>query len=204
MKNNKKILVILLTLFIINTILVLTKQTVKLDDIIYKVIIGFRNNSLDNYFKIITKFGNTETIIILLIIMMIVLPKKQKKQLLCSTIGATLINYLVKNIIRRKRPNHLRLIKQGGYSYPSGHAMISIAVYGYLLYQVIYNIKNRKIKYPLILVLLIIIVSIGISRIYLGVHYPSDIIGGYLLISIIEILMNDNSLGGSKIDKNDC
>ena len=91
--------------------------------------------------------------------------------------------------MQRPRPDHLRLIKQGGYSFPSGHSMIAICVYGTLIYLVHRKVKNRKIKVALEILLTIIILLIGISRIYVGVHYPSDVITGYL-ISIIILIIN--------------
>lgn len=205
MKNKKIILGILISLFILHTVLALTNQIEKIDTWIYQIIIGFRNNNLDLYFKTITKLGNTIVIVFIIILLIILLPKKQKKQVLFSSLATITVNLLVKNLLKRKRPNHLRLIKQGGYSYPSGHAMMSVAIYGYLLYLVVFYLKKKEIKYPTTILLILIIVSIGISRIYLGVHYPSDIIGGYLLVSIIEIIIMSNKyFRGNTSDKNDC
>lgn len=66
-----------------------------------------------------------------------------------------------------------------GYSFPSGHSMISAAFYGFLIYLIYKKVKNKKLKITLIIVLSILIVSIGISRIYLGVHYTSDVLAGF-------------------------
>lgn len=66
-----------------------------------------------------------------------------------------------------------------GYSFPSGHSMISAAFYGFLIYLIYKKVKNKKFKITLIIVLSILIVSIGISRIYLGVHYTSDVLAGF-------------------------
>ncbi|MCU9613253.1 phosphatase PAP2 family protein [Caldibacillus lycopersici] len=94
-------------------------------------------------------------------------------------IGTSILNYVLKLIFHRIRPDFHRLIEIGGYSFPSGHAMNAFALYGILTFLLWRHIPNRLGRASLILVSIIFILMIGISRIYLGVHYPSDIIGGY-------------------------
>ncbi len=198
---------VLLILFIVNTIMVCTNQIKAIDDFLYETIIHQRSPLFDFLLTTITKLGNTITIIVLGIILLITLPKKEKIQILISIPLTSSINYIVKNIVKRPRPNHIRLIKQGGFSYPSGHAMISIAVYGLLFYFVQKKIENKAIKNALSVLLGTIILLIGVSRVYVGVHYPSDIIGGYLLALIIQIIMIhiiNKKLGGNTSDQNDC
>lgn len=208
MKKKKIILLgILIVLFVINTLLVKSNQIKLLDDAIYDLVFGLRNSFFDIFFTTITKLGNTTTIIILGVILLIILPKKEKWQMTTSILSTAGINYIIKNIIQRPRPNHLRLIKQGGYSYPSGHTMISIAVYGLLLYYIQTKVENKTEKWIISIILGTIILLIGISRIYVGVHYPSDIIGGYILSLIIQwIIINvfNKQVGGKSSDKNDC
>jgi prepilin signal peptidase PulO-like enzyme (type II secretory pathway) len=87
----------------------------------------------------------------------------------------------MKNIFVRQRPNILRLTDASGYSFPSGHSMASMVFYGFLIYLIYLNIKSKKIKISLICFLVLLIMLIGLSRIYLGVHYPSDVCGGFLM-----------------------
>ena len=93
----------------------------------------------------------------------------------------TILNQLLKRILQRPRPTEYRIIEETGYSFPSGHSMISMAFYGYLIYLIYKYAKNKYIKWISIVLLSILICTIGISRIYLGVHYTSDVLGGFLI-----------------------
>ncbi len=182
-RDQKNIIIIssLLCLFILNTIFVITGLTKDIDKIVYNFIISFRCDILDNYFKFITHLGNASYVIILLGICIVLMRNKHALYLCFSSSSSVVFNTIFKNIIRRDRPNILRLITQGGFSYPSGHAMITMCCYGYLFYYVYNFVKNKYLKIILLIILGILIISIPISRIYVGVHYFSDIIGGLLL-----------------------
>ena len=112
-----------------------------------------------------------------------------------------MVNSSLKLIFLRERPTDM-LIDIGGYSYPSGHSFVSMAFYGLLIYLVAKLDIKKKTKNIIIILLSILVLLIGTSRIYLGVHYPSDVLGGfiggiiYLIIYIeiskkIEVLINE-------------
>src|SRR5699024_3326183 len=98
-----------------------------------------------------------------------------------AAVGAGVLNKTIKYIFRKPRPSFEHLVVQGGYSFPSGHAMGSTIMYGGLLVVLFYLVKSKGIRTLFALLFVGLILLIGISRIYLGVHYPSDIIGGYSL-----------------------
>lgn len=92
----------------------------------------------------------------------------------------TIANQILKILIARQRPENA-LINETGYSFPSGHSMVAFAFYGLLIYYVYEYVKNKNMKVFLTILLSTLIISVGYSRIYLGVHYPSDVIAGFLL-----------------------
>lgn len=189
MKKRYIISIISFLLFLLITILMITNNIKVFDDNIYNFIFKYRNDLLDNVFKIITKFCNPLGVIIIVFILLIFLGKENIYRLIL-TVGLTVsTNQLLKHTIRRIRPDHIRLINEKGFTYPSGHSMMSIALYGFLIYLVYTKIKNKLIKTVLIILLITLILGIGISRIYLGVHYPSDVIAGYFITLPITVLI---------------
>ena len=107
--------------------------------------------------------------------------KKIRLSIFSNLVIITILNQLLKRILQRPRPTEYRIIEETGYSFPSGHSMISMAFYGYLIYLIYKYVKNKYIKWISIILLSILICVIGISRIYLGVHYTSDVLGGFLI-----------------------
>src|SRR5699024_1480614 len=98
-------------------------------------------------------------------------------------IGADLLNAFIKNIYQRVRPEEINhLIEQSGYSFPSGHSMGSIIVFGSFIFLAFRYFKSKTIKRGLSIFFSLLILLIGLSRIYLGVHYLSDVIAGFSLV----------------------
>ncbi|WP_274648674.1 phosphatase PAP2 family protein [Paenibacillus humicola] len=94
--------------------------------------------------------------------------------------GAELLDPLLKAFYHRTRPDMHRLIPITGYSFPSGHAMDAAACCGALAFLLWRAARGRAGRAVLVTLCLLMTAAIGISRIYLGVHYPSDVLGGYL------------------------
>lgn len=100
--------------------------------------------------------------------------------LIVVVFGSSILNLLLKWVFQRARPDIHRLIEITGYSYPSGHSMAAFSFYSVLTYLLWRHIDSRAGRGALISISVIMILGIGLSRVYLGVHYPSDIVGGYL------------------------
>jgi undecaprenyl-diphosphatase len=134
--------------------------------------------------KIFTFIGSGTFVVILSLILLFFLYKVLHHRLelilfIAAIVGSVAINGLLKQIFQRVRPDLHRLIDIGGYSFPSGHAMNAFTVYGIISFLLWRHISSKLGRSLLILLSIVMILAIGISRIYLGVHYPSDIIGGY-------------------------
>ena len=140
---------------------------------------------LTDYMVAVTEIGDVMGYVIALGFLIVVFLVAFKHWKYIAQLGLVLIlalssNILLKEIINRSRPLGEHMVTVKTLSYPSGHAMVSMAFYGFLIYLIAYFKINKILKVCLITVLALLILSIGISRIYLGVHYPSDVLGGYI------------------------
>ena len=132
--------------------------------------------------KFVTNFGGAIFLVVLTITLFVLIKnKKIGISILSNLVIITILNQLLKKILQRSRPTEFRIVEETGYSFPSGHSMVSMAFYGYLIYLIYKYVKNEYVKWCSIVLLSILICSIGISRIYLGVHYTSDVLGGFLV-----------------------
>ena len=148
-------------------------------DIVSKL---FKFNVSTPIAKFITNFGGAIFVISLTTILFFVIKDKKIGISIITNLGiVTILNQIIKFIMQRPRPTEFRIIEETGYSFPSGHSMVSLAFYGYLIYLIYKYINNKHLKRTLIIILSVLICTIGVSRIYLGVHYTSDVLGGFLI-----------------------
>ena len=159
------------------------KEIISYDVWAHDVLINnLRSDFLTMIMTIITDFGSGLVLVTLSLSFLIF--GKNRKRGICVSLNLiiiTIINLILKFIIQRPRPSGFNIIYESGYSFPSGHSMISTAFYGFLIYLVYKNMKNKVLKFVLMSLLFFLIVMICISRIYLGVHYASDVIGGFCI-----------------------
>ncbi len=178
-KNLKWIILIITLLgFIILSNIAYNKEILQNDIINPK----FISNNITMLAIFITNFGSATILILISMILLLAIKDKKIGLSIClNLVIEASLNALLKNIIQRPRPSGIKLIIENGYSFPSGHSMASMTFYGFLIYLIYKYVKNKKIKWSLISMLSILIVAIGLSRIYLGVHYISDVLGGFLI-----------------------
>ena len=192
MRNNKRIIfyLILIILFVILSLLIGTQLLNNIEINFYREVTEHTSNIMTLLMKSFSYIGNTISVIIMCIAL-ILFSKTRWKYGVVTSIGviiSCIINNILKVLFARERPNIIQLVKETNYSFPSGHAMINMTLYILLAILIYNNIKNKKSKYILIFVCILIPIIIGISRVYLGVHYITDVIAGWiagLLIAVI-------------------
>jgi len=162
---------------------VLDKEIYKLDVAGYNFVSEYLiSDGMTPIAKGITQLGGAIFLIGLATILAIVIKNKKTGLLIwINLVVSTLLNQILKYIVQRPRPTEFRIIDESGYSFPSGHSMVSAAFYGFLIYLIYRNVKNKYLKWGLISALSLLIILIGTSRIYLGVHYTSDVLAGFLI-----------------------
>lgn len=173
------IFTICLFIFIVVSIYVSFGRTNSFDLFFYNLIINLKNDFFTNFFKFITLFGGEYIIFLITFSFLFFKNKKYFLALFINMISIVLLNNFLKLIFLRERPIDLMIVNETGYSYPSGHTMIAASFYGFIIFLIWNMNMDRKYKYLLSFLLVFLISFIGISRIYLGVHFPSDVIGGY-------------------------
>lgn len=92
---------------------------------------------------------------------------------------AALLNVGLKALVQRPRPEGFRLVEEAGFSFPSGHSMVAMAFFGLVIWLVWRYVRDRPRRLVLSAAFALVIVMIGVSRIYLGVHYASDVLAGF-------------------------
>lgn len=184
-RKNLKWFIVFICLILVIGILedVLEDEILKLDIYGYDLVSKFLiSNFVTPIAKNITHLGGAIFLITLSLILLLIIKNKKIGILIWLNLGiSVLLNQALKFIIQRPRPTEFRIINESGYSFPSGHSMVSAAFYGFLIYLIYKNVKNKYLKWSLITLLSLVILTIGISRIYLGVHYTSDVIAGFLI-----------------------
>ena len=182
LKKNYLLFIIIICLVITGFILesVYEKEILEFDKLAFSLF-KIRTPLLTKIFLIITNLGSPY-VLILLTLLSFLLKNKKLSFIITANLGLiTIINQVLKFIVKRPRPSDLFLIVETGYSFPSGHSMVSLSFYGLLIYFIYKYFKNKKLKIFLITLFSLIIVLIGVSRVYLGVHCVSDVISGFLL-----------------------
>lgn len=176
------LLIIFLIIFLFIFEDVMDKEIDVFDNFCYKLLSNIIKEPITTLTKIITTLGSAYIIIPVCIIAILYYRKRRESIYIpVNLITIFSINQLLKRIVQRPRPEGFRIVEEIGYSFPSGHSMVSMAFYGLFIYFIYNNVKNKYLKWMFILILSTLIILIGISRIYLGVHYASDVIAGFCL-----------------------
>lgn len=188
MKLKKEYLIAIpIFLVVINMIFVATGKMLVVDNWVYEQLI--HNEILTKILLFLTNFGSVTYIVLICVLLLLFYkPKKELLNLYGVVILSTVINNVIKIIFRRARPalmGSLVPVFESTFSFPSGHAMASMTFYGFLIYMIYKKEINKNLKFTLIGLLSFLILAIGFSRIYIYVHYFSDVLTGFMCSFII-------------------
>lgn len=159
-------------------------ETLAFDTIIRGTVISWRNEILNPILTGITYLGNPNTIILFCIVLLFF---KKTRLEYGMPLGITVscsatIQTIIKVIVHRPRPPVENfLILQGGFSFPSGHSCSGLVFYGLFAYLLFHTAVDKVVYKTVGIMLIVLAVIIGLSRIYVGVHYPTDVLGGWSL-----------------------
>jgi undecaprenyl-diphosphatase len=135
--------------------------------------------------RFFTLFGNLSTVAMATVLVCGVLVWARSHRRLyafaATMVGCVLLNPALKDVFRRARPPAADALGRAhGYSFPSGHAMGSMCLFGSLAYVIYFSIDHsRRMRALAVALCVLVILTIGASRVYLGVHYLSDVLAGF-------------------------
>jgi undecaprenyl-diphosphatase len=156
-----------------------------LDSSIISFVQGMESSAMTGIMKFFTFIGAGLPIVIIAVFILIILyfafgHRRELILFAIAVVGSALLNVLLKLLFHRARPDMHRIIEVTGFSFPSGHAMAAFSLYAILIFLLWKHASTGFARVLLLLIGSACIAVIGLSRIYLGVHYPSDVIAGYL------------------------
>ncbi|MBI2022486.1 phosphatase PAP2 family protein [Candidatus Daviesbacteria bacterium] len=150
----------------------------------FQIFFGF-----DFLMKFMTLVGDIKPASLILVILVVLFGLfrlwREGIILFLSVFGAAVLTTVLKELVARSRPDPNLILQIGhienGYSFPSGHVLTSMGLYGFLLFLTFTKLKKGNLRTILISVLMLFLILMGLSRIYLGAHWFSDTLGSYLL-----------------------
>lgn len=152
------------------------------------------HHPLTRFFVAVTFFGTSVGIAAVCLIMLVALlwrgAFRGAAALFCCVLTAAYANDWVKEWVARERPVHAGIVEAPGYSFLSGHAFVGTAVYGLIALLLMHNVDRPRRRFLLAAFTVLFVALLGFSRIYLGVHYTSDVIAGFLLGIVWIIVWN--------------
>lgn len=171
----------------------LDQELAVFDAVTIRLIEAIGSGWMDTAMFIITELGSVWFLVMLSIGVLWILGVKMRDKwgvlfYLVAVGGGSLLTVLLKHFFSRERPSINETIDAVGYSFPSGHSMGSLIFYGFLIYLVIRTGQKPWVRWATVIGLSVLIVLIGVSRIYLGAHFPSDVIAGYIAGTIWLVL----------------
>jgi len=162
---------------------ILENDQFRFDSTLINFIYSLRTPLLTKIMNFISFLGNDVIVLGAFIIIILLIRKRYRHEAILFGFIFEMgffINLFLKFLIRRPRPDIAPLLVELSYSFPSGHSMNSFVFYVAVAYFIFRFTRNKRLSTLIFFTCLLLILSIGFSRIYLGVHYPSDVLAGYI------------------------
>jgi len=187
-RENRMIIVLSIALLVFVYLLqnVMSGDIRRIDGIAYQFfVVRLRRDWLTPIMQSFTSLSAPVVLAVMLIVVAAFAPGRMPGRFAAANlVGIVALNYALKEIVQRPRPEGFRLIAETGYSFPSGHSMVAVAFYGFLIWLIIRFEEDRLQRWIWSLALFFVVIMIGISRVYLGVHYFSDVVAGYCVAAV--------------------
>ena len=187
-RENRMIIVLSIALLVFVYLLqnVMSGDIRRIDGIAYQFfVVRLRRDWLTPIMQSFTSLSSPVVLAVMLIVVAAFAPGRMPGRFAAANlVGIVALNYALKEIVQRPRPEGFRLIAETGYSFPSGHSMVAVAFYGFLIWLIIRFEEDRLQRWIWSLALFFVVIMIGISRVYLGVHYFSDVVAGYCVAAV--------------------
>ena len=207
--------------FLLLLALVVTGQTGAFDDTIRHAFYEMRTEGLTRILILIT-MTTDKVVIIALCLILLIIPHTRLTfgvPLSAGALGTILLNSVIKHLVQRERPVAIRLVEESGFSFPSGHSITSMFFFGMAIWLIWHNMEDpddpvvlpdspdgsigssmpalhygKRTAIILTILLLIPVLCVGLSRVYLGVHFPTDVLAGWALggcLIYVEVIIID-------------
>ena len=181
--ENKRIVILAVCAIVFVALLedVLDGDLMRLDTAAYALIVErLRADWLTPIMESVSALATPVSLIVFLLVVVAFAPGKRPGA--CAAVNLVLmflLNQALKFVIQRPRPDGFQLAVEQGFSFPSGHSMVAMAFFGLLVWMVWHYESDRATRIGCSVAFGLVIVLVGVSRIYLGVHYASDVLAGF-------------------------
>ena len=190
-RDNRRVVVLLAAALIFVWLLgeVASGEIMRLDTLAYQVFVEtLRSDALTPFMEAFTSLASVVVLAVMAAVIAALAPGKAPGWCVAvNLVCVVVLNTVLKVIVQRPRPAGFRLISESGYSFPSGHSMVAMAFFGLLIWMVWRYHRRDAMRVVWCVCFGLVIAMVGISRIYLGVHYASDVLAGFC-VSLIWLI----------------